>query len=90
MKQETWWLLFGFLGQGMFMMRFVIQWLHSEQQKKSVVPVSFWYFSVLGGVMLLAYSLYRQDPVFAVGQILGIGIYLRNLYLIRATQSRTK
>lgn len=84
MKQDTVWLLVGFLGQALFMMRFVIQWLHSERLKKSVVPLAFWHFSIWGGVTLLAYSIYRKDPVFIFGQILGIGIYLRNLYLIKA------
>jgi lipid-A-disaccharide synthase-like uncharacterized protein len=87
MERETWWLLIGFLGQALFMMRFVIQWIHSERQRKSVVPVAFWYFSVLGGVTLLVYSIYREDPVFITGQLLGIFIYLRNLYLIRAERA---
>lgn len=80
---ETWWLAIGFLGQGLFMMRFVIQWIWSERQKKSLFPVAFWYFSIMGGVTLLIYSIHRQDPVFIADQLLGILIYLRNLYLIR-------
>ena len=84
MEPDTWWLLVGFLGQGLFMMRFVIQWIQSERQRKSVVPLAFWYFSILGGLTLLAYSIHRQDPVFIAGQVLGIGIYLRNLALIRS------
>jgi len=88
MDRDTWWLLVGFLGQGLFMMRFVIQWLHSERARKSVVPLAFWYFSVLGGVTLLVYSVYRKDPVFISGQVLGIAIYLRNLYLIRAERAQ--
>jgi lipid-A-disaccharide synthase-like uncharacterized protein len=88
MDRDTWWLLVGFIGQGLFMMRFVIQWLHSERARKSVVPLAFWYFSVLGGVTLLVYSVYRKDPVFISGQVLGIAIYLRNLYLIRSERAR--
>lgn len=87
MSTETWWLLVGLLGQGLFMMRFVIQWIHSERQRKSVVPLSFWYFSILGGLTLLIYSIYRKDPVFILGQVLGIGIYLRNLALIRSAKT---
>ena len=87
MDKEAWWLAVGFLGQGLFMMRFVIQWLQSERQKKSVVPVAFWYFSVIGGLTLLVYSIHREDPVFIAGQILGVFIYLRNLYLIRMSSS---
>ena len=83
MDKEAWWLGIGFLGQSLFMMRFVLQWIQSERHRKSVIPVSFWYFSILGGLTLLVYAVHRKDPVFIVGQALGIGIYLRNLYLIR-------
>lgn len=87
MSTETWWLLVGLLGQALFMMRFVIQWIHSERQRKSVVPLSFWYFSILGALTLLVYSIYRKDPVFILGQVLGIGIYMRNLALIRSSKT---
>jgi lipid-A-disaccharide synthase-like uncharacterized protein len=83
MDNELWWLLAGFGGQGLFMLRFVIQWLHSERQRKSVIPVSFWYFSVAGALVLLVYSVHRHDPVFIAGQLLGVAIYVRNLFLIR-------
>jgi lipid-A-disaccharide synthase-like uncharacterized protein len=83
MDSDVWWLLVGFAGQGLFMMRFLIQWLHSERQRKSVIPVAFWYFSVGGGLVLLVYSVHRRDPVFIAGQLIGVAIYLRNLYLIR-------
>ena len=63
-------------------MRFLIQWFHSERQKKSVIPVPFWYFSILGGVTLLAYAIYRQDPVFILGQLAGVLIYTRNLFFL--------
>lgn len=77
------WLGIGFLGQAMFFMRFFIQWLHSERQKRSVIPVAFWYFSLGGGVILLAYAIHRKDPVFILGQGTGLLIYLRNMYFIR-------
>lgn len=76
------WLGVGLLGQAMFFMRFFMQWLHSERQRRSVIPVVFWYFSLAGGVTLLAYAIYRQDPVFILGQSTGLVIYLRNLYFI--------
>lgn len=76
------WLGVGLLGQTMFFMRFFMQWLHSERQRRSVIPVVFWYFSLAGGVTLLAYAIYRQDPVFILGQSTGLVIYLRNLYFI--------
>jgi lipid-A-disaccharide synthase-like uncharacterized protein len=87
MESDTIWLLVGFLGQGLFMMRFVIQWVQSERQRKSVVPLAFWYFSILGGITLLVYSVHRKDPVFISGQLLGIFIYVRNLYLIKADRT---
>ncbi|MEJ5167479.1 MAG: lipid-A-disaccharide synthase N-terminal domain-containing protein [Thermoanaerobaculia bacterium] len=76
------WLFVGFLGQFMFFMRFLIQWIVSEKKKESVVPVSFWYFSLIGGLILLSYAIYRKDPVFILGQACGSLIYLRNLMLI--------
>jgi lipid-A-disaccharide synthase-like uncharacterized protein len=79
---ETLWVGVGFLGQAMFSMRFLVQWLQSERQRRSVIPVAFWYFSILGGITLLAYSIWRQDPVFILGQGAGLVIYARNLYFI--------
>ncbi len=63
-------------------MRFLVQWIASEKRGESVIPVAFWYFSIGGGLLLFAYSLWRVDPVFIVGQSLGVFIYGRNLYLI--------
>ncbi len=80
---ELLWVLFGFLAQLMFTGRFLVQWLASEKAQKSVMPVAFWYFSIVGGLMLLAYAIHRMDPVFIFGQALGVFIYARNLWLIR-------
>ncbi|WP_020159298.1 MULTISPECIES: lipid-A-disaccharide synthase N-terminal domain-containing protein [Methylobacter] len=82
MDTENLWLIIGFLGQGLFSARFVVQWLKSEREKKSVFPVAFWYFSIAGGITLFAYAVHRQDPVFIVGQLTGLFIYLRNLYFV--------
>lgn len=87
MDNDTFWLLVGFGGQGLYMLRLMIQWLHSERQHRSVIPVSFWYFSVAGALVLLGYSVHRKDPVFIAGQLLGVGIYLRNLFLIRGERA---
>jgi lipid-A-disaccharide synthase-like uncharacterized protein len=76
------WLILGFFGQFLFSMRFLIQWITSEIQKKSVIPVSFWYFSLGGAAVLLTYAIYRKDPVFILGQSVGLIIYTRNLILI--------
>jgi len=78
----TGWLVIGFLGQAMFSLRFVFQWIMSERAGRSIVPEIFWYFSVAGGVVLLAYAIWRQDPVFIVGQGAGLAIYARNLFFI--------
>ncbi|OFW86990.1 MAG: hypothetical protein A3J37_05245 [Alphaproteobacteria bacterium RIFCSPHIGHO2_12_FULL_45_9] len=78
----TIWLTIGFLGQGMFFMRFLVQWIASEKERKSVIPQSFWYFSIAGSLILLAYAIWRQDPVIMLGQSTGFIIYFRNLYLI--------
>jgi len=77
------WLVIGFLAQAMFTMRFIIQWIASERAGKSIVPVAFWYFSFFGGAMLLSYAVYRMDPVFILGQAMGLFVYSRNLYLIK-------
>jgi lipid-A-disaccharide synthase-like uncharacterized protein len=76
------WLLIGFLGQALFASRFIVQWFRSEMEGRSVIPVSFWYCSVVGGVVLLAYAIYKADPVFIIGQGSGLFVYARNLYLI--------
>jgi lipid-A-disaccharide synthase-like uncharacterized protein len=83
MTTEHLWLGFGLLGQALFSARFLVQWIASERRKQSVVPVQFWYFSVGGGLMLLAYAIYRLDPVFIIGQAAGLIVYARNLYFIR-------
>jgi len=90
MGEDGWWLLVGFGGQALFMGRFVIQWLASERRGRSVIPVSFWYLSIAGALVLVAYALHRRDPVFVAGQVLGMGIYLRNLYLIRMERAQAR
>jgi lipid-A-disaccharide synthase-like uncharacterized protein len=79
---NTIWLAIGFIGQGLFSARFIVQWLKSEREKKSVFPIAFWYFSIAGGATLLAYAIHKEDPVFIVGQLTGLFIYLRNLYFV--------
>jgi len=76
------WIGIGFAGQSLFFMRFFVQWLASERLKKSVIPNSFWYFSLGGGLVLLSYAVWRQDPVFIFGQATGLLIYVRNLWFI--------
>ncbi len=85
---ELWWVVIGLGGQLMFTARFLVQWIASERAGRSVVPIAFWYFSISGGVILLAYAIYRADPVFILGQSLGVFIYSRNLWLIHAEKKR--
>jgi lipid-A-disaccharide synthase-like uncharacterized protein len=86
MSVDTLWLGVGFLGQALFSARFLVQWIASEKQKQSVVPVYFWYFSVGGGLTLLLYAVHRHDPVFILGQGAGLLVYMRNLYFIHRKQ----
>ena len=79
---EIFFLIIGFTGQGLFASRFIVQWLYSEKVGKSSIPVIFWYLSIFGGIGLLTYAIFRQDPVIIVGQTFGIFIYVRNLFLI--------
>jgi len=88
--KETIWLIIGFLGQALFSARFIVQWIKSEREKKSVFPIAFWYFSIAGGVTLLAYAVYRKDPVFIVGQLTGLFIYFRNLYFVTYERKNLK
>ena len=83
MNTEWLWLGVGFLGQALFSARFLVQWLASERARRSIIPRTFWFFSLAGGTTLLAYAIYRNDPVFIVGQGAGLFIYTRNLILIR-------
>lgn len=80
--EELVWIGIGFFAQALFMGRFVVQWIASERARRSILPDMFWYFSIGGGVLLLAYSIHRADPVFMFGQGLGLLIYLRNLYFV--------
>jgi lipid-A-disaccharide synthase-like uncharacterized protein len=86
---EMTWLAVGFLAQLMFSMRFIVQWIASERARRSIVPETFWYFSLVGGAMLFAYAIYRLDPVFMLGQGMGLLIYARNIYFIRTHHRAT-
>jgi lipid-A-disaccharide synthase-like uncharacterized protein len=90
MDKNLIWMIIGFIGQGFFSARFIVQWIMSEIKKQSIIPLGFWYFSLLGGATLFAYALYKEDPVFIVGQGAGLLIYTRNLYLIRKRSAADK
>ena len=80
---ETIWVVVGLAGQALFFARFLVQWVASEREGRSVVPLAFWYLSIAGAFILLSYAIYRRDPVFILGQSCGFLIYIRNLFLIR-------
>jgi len=77
------WVIVGFAGQAVFSLRFIIQWIQSERAGRSIVPGAFWYLSLVGSALLLAYSLHRRDLVFILGQSFGFIVYTRNLALRR-------
>ncbi|MCO5092187.1 lipid-A-disaccharide synthase N-terminal domain-containing protein [Bosea sp. (in: a-proteobacteria)] len=83
-----WWVLLGVVAQGLFTMRFVVQWWASEKAGRSVVPMTFWWFSIGGGALLLMYALYRRDPVFILGQGFGVFVYVRNLQFVLRARAR--
>ncbi len=80
--------LFGLAAQGVFMLRFVVQWFASERRGRSYVPISFWYLSLVGGLLTCIYAFMREDPVFTLAQLLGVTIYVRNLVLIHSRHAR--
>ena len=79
---EIFFLIIGFVGQGLFASRFIVQWIYSEKKGVSAIPIVFWYLSIFGGIGLLTYAIFRKDPVIITGQLFGIFIYARNLILI--------
>lgn len=85
---ELIWLAVGLIGQTLFFMRFLVQWIVSEKEKRSVIPDIFWWFSISGGVILLAYALHRKDIVFTLGQSIGVFVYVRNIMLLHATKKK--
>jgi lipid-A-disaccharide synthase-like uncharacterized protein len=89
-SETTAWIVIGFVGQALFSARFIVQWLASERARRSLIPMAFWYFSLLGGAVLLSYAIHKRDPVFIVGQAAGLFVYLRNLYLIRTGRQKAE
>ncbi len=85
---EIFFLIIGFVGQGLFASRFIVQWIYSEKKGVSAIPIVFWYLSIFGGIGLLTYAIFRKDPVIILGQLFGILIYTRNLILIYRKQDK--
>jgi lipid-A-disaccharide synthase-like uncharacterized protein len=83
------WKILGFSAQGLFFSRFLVQWIASERAGRSYVPISFWYLSMGGGLLLFLYALHIKDPVFILGQSMGLLVYIRNLMLVRKQRAGT-
>ncbi len=79
MNWDKFFLIWGFAAQAIFAARFIVQWIASEKEKRSVIPMAFWYLSLTGGIMLFIYAVYRRDPVFILGQASGLIVYVRNI-----------
>jgi lipid-A-disaccharide synthase-like uncharacterized protein len=86
MTTEQMWVGIGVVGQAFFGMRILLQWIATERQQRSVVPLSFWLFSVVGAITLLSYAIYRLDPVFIIAEVMGLLIYARNLCFVRRSR----
>ncbi len=82
-SDNPYWLAFGLLGTATFGSRFLVQWIASERAGQSVVPSIFWYLSIAGSVILLAYAIHLRNPVFILAYLPNALIYWRNLSLIR-------
>lgn len=77
------WVGAGLLGQLLFGVRFLVQWLYSEARGQSLIPPAFWYLSVVGGVILLSYAIHQREAVFIIGEAVTLAIFLRNLIMLR-------
>lgn len=82
--------LFGIVGQTVFFSRFLVQWIVSEKEGRSTIPVAFWYLSIGGACLTLIYAIWRRDPVFSAGQSIGLFVYARNLMLIARSKREAR
>lgn len=89
-QPELWWWMLGILGQLVFAGRFIVQWVVSEKKKQSVIPIAFWWLSLVGSLLLLAYSIHKKDSVFILGQSMGFIVYTRNLQMVLSKRKHEK
>lgn len=82
-------LALGAVGQVIFLLRFVYQWIYSERKGESTLPLSFWVISLVGSVLILVYAFLRWDVVLLIGNVFGTVVYARNIVLLRREQRRT-
>lgn len=81
------WVLFGFFAQFLFFLRTMVQWISSEAHRRSVIPVAYWYLSLLGSILVFIYAVGRRDIVITAGQFIAFSIYARNVFLYRKEKS---
>ena len=84
------WAFIGFMGQGLFASRFLVQWYYSEREGRSVIPIAFWYFSIIGGIVTTAYTIHLHSIPLTLGQGSGLIVYARNLWLIQRERNLLK
>ena len=82
-KIPLWLLIYGSMGQIIFTLRFVYQWIYSKRKDESLLPIGFWVISLFGSLIIVSYAIYRRDPVLILGQSTGLIAYSRNIYLSR-------
>ncbi|WP_018337930.1 MULTISPECIES: lipid-A-disaccharide synthase N-terminal domain-containing protein [Butyricimonas] len=82
-KIPLWLLIYGSMGQIIFTLRFVYQWIYSKRKDESLLPIGFWIISLFGSLIIVSYAIYRRDPVLILGQSTGLLAYGRNIYLSR-------
>jgi lipid-A-disaccharide synthase-like uncharacterized protein len=82
------WLAFGLLGQAAFFSRFLVQWIASERAGESYIPLTFWYLSLAGSLILLVYAIHRREPVFILGYLPNSVVYTRNLMLLHRSAAQ--
>lgn len=84
------WLVAGLIGQGLFFSRWIVQWVASERKNESTMPVAFWYFSLIGSLLVLVYGIRNREPILCIGQGSGTLIYARNLVLLSRMKSKLR
>ena len=75
------WKVIGWAGNAIFFSRFFVQWIATEKKKKVIVPLSFWWLSLIGSLLLLIYGIYRQDSVFIFAYAFTWIPYIRNIVI---------
>jgi lipid-A-disaccharide synthase-like uncharacterized protein len=79
----SWLLILGIVSQVVFTLRFIYQWIYSEKQKESILPLGFWLLSLAGSTLILIYAIFRSDPVLFAGHLFGMVMYARNMVIMR-------